>query len=83
MRQQRIALNAWGAVLSCPAGPELMPFLSEHETRAIVLWNTNPSIDLRGVCEAYGEVFYLRSVFQSRGVIFVAYYDVRAAVRAY
>jgi hypothetical protein len=75
--------NAWAAVLGSSAGPELMPFLSERETRALVLWNTPPSLNLRAMCEAYGEVFYLRTDFQSKGVVFVAYYDVRAAVRAH
>ncbi len=67
-------------------GNELMPFLIEHESWAIALWNIGglPSANLISMCESYGDILYFRDEFREIGkdVVFVAYYDLRSASRA-
>ncbi|CAN0206291.1 unnamed protein product, partial [Discosporangium mesarthrocarpum] len=62
-----------------------MKFLTDRESRALVLWNVEsvPEEELRKVCESYGPVYYLRTDYQHRRVAFLAYYDIRDAVRAH
>ncbi|CAN0114997.1 unnamed protein product, partial [Hapterophycus canaliculatus] len=76
--------ESWTAVLNAPAGSELMEFLSERPSRALVLWNVEAigEEDLRAACESYGPLYYLRAEHHRKRVIFVAYYDVRDAVNA-
>ncbi|CAM9142934.1 unnamed protein product [Scytosiphon promiscuus] len=77
--------ESWTAVLNAPAGSELMEFLTERPSRALVLWNVEAigEDDLRAACEAYGPLYYLRAEHHRKRVIFVAYYDVRDAINAH
>ncbi len=77
--------ESWTAVLNSPAGAELMEFLTERASRALVLWNVEAIAedDLRVACEAYGPLYYLRAEHRRKRVIFVGYYDVRDAVNAH
>lgn len=76
--------ESWTAVLNAPAGAELMEYLTEQASRALVLWNVEaiPEDVLRGACEAHGPLYYLRAEHRRKRVVFVAYYDVRDAVSA-
>ncbi len=80
------ASDIWMAPQTSDVADELMPFLMERESRAIVLRNIGgvPSADLRSMCEAYGGIEYFEDGFKDIGkcVVFVAYYDLRSAVRA-
>ena len=77
--------ESWTAVLNAPAGAELMEFLTERASRALVLWNVEAigEDELRAACEAHGPLYYLRAEHRRKRVIFVAYYDVRDAVNAH
>lgn len=77
--------ESWTAVLNAPAGAELMEFLTERPSRALVLWNVEAigEDELRGACEGHGPLYYLRAEHRRKRVIFVAYYDVRDAVNAH
>eukprot|EP00903_Cladosiphon_okamuranus_P021478 g19745.t1 len=77
--------ESWTAVLNAPAGAELMEFLTERASRALVLWNVEAigEDELRAACEAHGPLYYLRTEHRRKRVIFVAYYDVRDAVNAH
>lgn len=76
--------ESWTTVLNAPAGAELMEFLTEKASRALVLWNVEaiPEDVLRGACEVHGPLYYLRAEHRRKRVVFVAYYDVRDAVNA-
>lgn len=77
--------ESWTAVLNAPAGAEMMEFLTERASRALVLWNVEAigEEDLRLACEAHGPLYYLRAEHQRKRVVFLAYYDVRDAVNAH
>lgn len=77
--------ESWTAVLNAPAGAELMEFLTERPSRALVLWNVEAigEDELRAACEEHGPLYYLRAEHRRKRVIFVAYYDVRDAVNAH
>lgn len=77
--------ESWTAVLNAPAGAELMEFLTERASRALVLWNVEAigEDELRAACEAHGPLYYLRAEHRRKRVIFVAYYDVRDAINAH
>ncbi|CAM9600429.1 unnamed protein product [Ectocarpus sp. 4 AP-2014] len=77
--------ESWTAVLNAPAGAELMEFLTERPSRALVLWNVEAigEDELRAACEGHGPLYYLRAEHRRKRVIFVAYYDVRDAVNAH
>lgn len=77
--------ESWTAVLNSPAGSELMEFLTERASRALVLWNVEAirKDELRAACEAYGPLYYLRTEHGRKRVVFLAYYDVRDAVNAH
>ncbi|CAM9776157.1 unnamed protein product [Chrysoparadoxa australica] len=74
----------WTKVLGSVAGPELVPFLSEQESHALALWNVSHlhPRELALACQKYGSVQYLRTDFRQHGVVFLAYFDLRAAVQA-
>ena len=77
--------ESWTAVLNSPAGAELMEFLTERASRALVLWNVEAigEEELRAACEAHGPLYYLRAEYRRKRVVFLAYYDVRDAVNAH
>lgn len=78
--------ESWTAVLNAPAGAELMEFLTEKASRALVLWNVESMSEdaLRAACEVYGPLYYLRAEHQRwKCVVFIAYYDIRDAVNAH
>lgn len=77
--------ESWTAVLNSPAGAELMEFLTERASRALVLWNVESVAEkeLRAACEAYGSLYYLRAEHRRKKVVFLAYYDMRDAVNAH
>lgn len=77
--------ESWTAVLNSPAGAELMEFLTERPSRALVLWNVEAigEDDLRSACDAHGPLYYLRAEHRRKRVVFLAYYDVRDAVNAH
>ncbi len=85
-RSGSVISDMWLTPQTSDVGDELMPFLMERESRAIVLWNIGglPSADLRSMCEAYGDIVYFEDGFKDIGkcVVFVAYYDLSSAVRA-
>lgn len=67
------------------ARDELDAFVNESESRALVLFHP-PTVDragLRQLCERYGALYYCREEFQHRGVTFLGYFDLRAAIQAY
>jgi len=68
------------------AGVELVQFLLDTESRAIILFNVEgvPMDVLRMSCESLGSLTYFHAEHKtSKGVVFVAYHDLRAALRAY
>ena len=77
--------ESWTAVLNAPAGAEMMEFLTEQASRALVLWNVEAigEDELRLACEAHGPLYYLRAEHRRKRVVFLAYYDVRDAVNAH
>lgn len=78
--------ESWTTVLNAPAGAELMEFLSEQPSRALVLWNVEAISEevLRASCEVYGSLYYLRAEHQHwKRVVFIAYYDIRDAMNAH
>lgn len=77
--------ESWTAVLNAPAGAELMEFLTEQASRALVLWNveTIPEDVLRAACESHGPLYYLRAEHRRKRVVFLAYYDLRDAISAH
>lgn len=77
--------ESWTAVLNAPAGAELIEFLTEQASRALVLWNveTIPEDVLRTACEVHGPLYYLRVEHRRKRVVFLAYYDIRDAVNAH
>ncbi len=85
-RSGSVTSDIWLTPQTNDVADELMPFLMERESRAIVLWNIGglPSADLRSMCEAYGNIVYFEDGFKDIGkcIVFVAYYDLRSAVRA-
>ncbi len=86
-RSSAVMSDAWLILQNTDdVGNELVPFLMECKSRSIVLWNIGglPSADLRSMCEAYGDILYFRDEFRDigKGVVFVAYYDLRSAVNA-
>ncbi len=85
-RNGAVMSDTWLTPQNADVSNELMPFLVECKSRAIVLWNIEwlTSADLRSMCEAYGDIFYFRDEFRDIGkdVVFFAYYDLRSAVSA-
>lgn len=77
--------ESWTAVLNAPAGAELMEFLTEQASRALVLWNVEAISEeaLRAACEVHGPLYYMRAEHRRKRVVFIAYYDVRDAVNAH
>lgn len=67
-------------------GVELCHFLLETESRALILFNVEhvSAEHLTRVCERLGTLAYLRMDFRAnRGVVFLAYHDLRASLRAF
>lgn len=74
------------ALFETTAGIELVQFLLETESRALILFNveTVPAELLMVACEKLGTLSYLRMDFRAcRGVVFLAYHDLRASIRAF
>lgn len=74
------------ALFETTAGIELVQVLLETESRALILFNveTIPAELLMVACEKLGSLAYLRMDFRAcRGVVFLAYHDLRASIRAF
>ena len=72
-------------VNSVPARVELVNFINESESRAIILFhsaNTSP-INIRNACSKYGVLYYIRPEFHGKGVTLLSYFDLRAATTAF
>jgi len=68
------------------AGVELVQFLLETESHALILFNveTVPVDVFRMAAENLGSLVYIRMDHKaSKGVVFLAYQDLRAAIRAF
>lgn len=63
---------------------ELAPFINEGESRALVIFHSPnvPQNSVRDVCSKYGVLYYIRPEFHPRGVTFISYFDLQAAVQA-
>lgn len=74
------------SLLETTAGVELVQFLLETESRALVIFNveTIPTDHIHAVCDRIGTMTYFRTDFKaSKGVVFLAYSDLRASIRAF
>ncbi len=63
---------------------ELAQFINEGESRALVIFHS-PNVSqniVRDVCNKYGVLYYIRPEFHPRGVTFISYFDLQAAVQA-
>lgn len=63
---------------------ELMLFLNEPESRALIILHSSavsPS-DLRSACSKFGVLYYIRPEFHAKGVTFISYFDLHAAMEA-
>lgn len=66
------------------ARSELSAFIHESESRALILFHS-PSVTqnaLREACSQFGVLYYIRPEFHAKGVTFLSYFDLQAAVSA-
>ena len=65
-----------------PVTEELKSFILESESRYLMLFHP-PNISRQSIkttCSKYGVLYYLRSEFHDKGVTFISYFDLRAAM---
>jgi len=78
-----------GMVEALPSGPtarvELADFVNESESRALIVFHSPliSAVTVRDACIKFGALYYIRPDFHSRGVTFIAYFDLRSAATAY
>jgi hypothetical protein len=67
-----------------PAKVELSPFVNEAESRALILFHSTsvPASVLRETCSKFGVLYYIRPEFHNKGVTFISYFDLQAAITA-
>lgn len=63
---------------------ELQSFLNESESRALILFHSTSfsSNTIREACSKFGVLYYIRPEFQGKGVTFLSYFDLQAAIAA-
>ena len=67
-----------------PMRAELLPYLEENESRALVIFHSRDIIafDIKSACQMFGSLYYFRSDFHSCGLTLLAYFDLRSAIDA-
>lgn len=63
---------------------ELSPFINESESRALIIFHSPNAtqVAIRDACAKFGVLYYIRPDFHSRGVTFISYFDLQAAIAA-